>query len=714
MAQVFRATLEGPMGYAKEVAIKLVAPRLVNDDNNIRALVNEARIGGLLRHPNIVEVYDLDQVDGHWFVAMELIRGKTLSDVLKRCRQTDVPLPRSVILEIGIEIAAGLHYAHTFRTADGKKAGLIHRDLKPPNVMLSDRGEVKIMDFGIARSSMNFYLTTTDTPLRGTPMYMAPEQMEQGTLTPAADLFAFGAMLFELVTNRRLFLARDVRQIIVAVMGADLGQRLAPMRERDAQLGEVAARCLERNLDERLGSSRQLHDELVALREAEPDPLSLAEFVAYLQQAVDLGAVAPPEPAAWSWTLNSAPRSASFDPEEEESVSIRRSIEHIAHDLEPFGQSFFGPVQQQDPDFAQIQRMEQQPGFCDTQTGEGQAPGLEGAARPADPIESAPLSQTREREPARTQRMSAEDVVAPRPPPPPRHTSAPNPRRSGAPPRAAWLLAGLLALTTGALIIALVLSIRPDILTAPRGDSASDDPSPAGSGSPQRSEPTDSQAEVIPAPETEAEVTEPPGTGNADEPARPDPREEIAEVLPVVALDPDPPTEAPCEGLDEVDSFVRRGQPFSQAETACLRFTALTQDPLAVSDFTAMQIAAVGLYNARDGEWSKAVERALSFSELSNAPNLNFAGIKPAYDGSRYGVVLTRADVVWRNLDKGYQLSDDDCTFVSEFACRAGVQRHLQGTQSTDHDRWCRIWGDRLQREGKDATEAHDLLAQVE
>ena len=138
----------GPSGFEKEVALKLVPHRLTRDDSNSRALINEARIGGQLRHPNIVEVYELDQAEDTFFVAMELVRGKTLGELLGRCRETGAMLPRCVVLEIAMQIASGLNYAHTFRTTKGQRASLVHRDLKPQNIMIDAKNTVKIMDFG--------------------------------------------------------------------------------------------------------------------------------------------------------------------------------------------------------------------------------------------------------------------------------------------------------------------------------------------------------------------------------------------------------------------------------------------------------------------------------------------------------------------------------------------------------------------------------------
>jgi len=168
-----------------------------------------------------------------------------------------------------------------------------------------------------------------------------------------------------------------------------------------------------------------------------------------------------------------------------------------------------------------------------------------------------------------------------------------------------------------------------------------------------------------------------------------------------------------CEGVD-IAAVDRRGRPFSDQEMACFRDVALALEPVEVRDFTNLQIAVIALYNERDPRWQQGVERALAFSELQNTPNINFAGIKPAYDQGQYATVVRRANVVWNNLDKGYRLTQEHKTFVAEFACRSGVQLHLQGTVSDDHERWCRIWVERLEHEGGDVTEARNLLDQVE
>ncbi len=229
----------------------------------------------------------------------------------------------------------------------------------------------------------------------------------------------------------------------------------------------------------------------------------------------------------------------------------------------------------------------------------------------------------------------------------------------------------------------------------------------------------DAAAEVVEVePITAGHDVEMPTPNIVTPPPRGDDDDATAEPATESPTPPPPPVTATswpgtCAAYD-VRRVTRRGQPFTDGELGCVRDVALNHEPLEIDDFTAIQEATIGLVNTRDASWQQAVERSLSYSELRNSPNLNFAGITPAYNQGRYSTVISRANCVWSNLDKGYAISAADRTFVAEFACRSGVQLHMQGQISPDHERWCRIWVDRLEHEGKDATEARGLLDQVE
>jgi hypothetical protein len=164
-----------------------------------------------------------------------------------------------------------------------------------------------------------------------------------------------------------------------------------------------------------------------------------------------------------------------------------------------------------------------------------------------------------------------------------------------------------------------------------------------------------------------------------------------------------------CEGIDIAD-LDSRGS-LTGAEKTCLmdaaRGKAGASDP-------EIQIAVIVLFNQKVPGWQKSVEAALARRNLANAPNLNFAGIKPAYDGAKYGTVIKRADVVWRNLKKGYALSGEQRTFLSEFACRSALQLHLMQKPNDRGFDWCERWRSRVSKSGGSTSEVDDILDQLE
>ena len=174
----------------REVAVKLLDEGLAADASFRARFAREARVAAGLSHPNVVTVFDVGEDDGRPFIVMELVSGCTLEERLGR----DGALRATDVLAIARQVCAGLEHAHA--------NGLVHRDLKPGNLIERDDGTVKIADFGIARAVEGTELTEAGTVV-GTAAYLAPEQAEAGTVTPATDLFALGAVLYELVTGQR-------------------------------------------------------------------------------------------------------------------------------------------------------------------------------------------------------------------------------------------------------------------------------------------------------------------------------------------------------------------------------------------------------------------------------------------------------------------------------------------------------------------------------
>src|SRR5256885_521598 len=213
-----------------------------------------ARAAGGLQHRNIVTIYDLGEADGQLFIALELVDGRDLSHLI--AAQESLTLERK--LDIAIDVLQGLAYAH------GR--GVIHRDIKPSNVRIASDGSVKIMDFGIAR------LQTADITgsgaIVGTPTYMAPEQITNGPITPATDLFAVGCLLYELLSYRKPVEGETVHGVLYQVLTTDPKPLRASVPSIPLALDPVVAKALTKVPEDRYGSAREMRTALVAIRAA--------------------------------------------------------------------------------------------------------------------------------------------------------------------------------------------------------------------------------------------------------------------------------------------------------------------------------------------------------------------------------------------------------------------------------------------------------------
>jgi serine/threonine-protein kinase len=300
MARVFRAELQGPEGFRKPAAVKIVRSAVAAGNDNLRkALINEARVGGLLHHPNVVETYDYGEVDGHPYIAMEYVRGLGLDDVID-C----VPdLEPARALEIAIQICAGLDHAHNL-SATGQDTNLVHRDLKPSNIIISRDGLVKVMDFGIAKASaLSSTLTQTGTT-KGTPAYMSPEQVGGQKLDRRSDLFSLGAIISELALGKRLFRGDSLISVLSAVIQVE--ERLANsgvLDELDAYLpglGAIVHRCLRMNPDLRYPDAARVEEALEGLSAGLVTKTPIKLWVRDLMAQVEAETRAAPSRASWS------------------------------------------------------------------------------------------------------------------------------------------------------------------------------------------------------------------------------------------------------------------------------------------------------------------------------------------------------------------------------------------------------------------------------
>ena len=240
MARVYRAVLSGPGGFRKQVAVKQMRPHVGQDERMVRFLINEARLGGHLRHPNVVEVYEFGQVDDTHYLAIEYVDGPTLAQVMERsARQGGMP-PR-LAASIAMQICLGLQYAHTAADDQGQPMKLVHRDLKPSNVLMRLDGVVKLADFGVARAATNITKTTTGMT-RGTPQYMSPEQVtgeKHGQLDGRSDLFSLTSILAEMITGQTVFEAPNLLDLLNKIARVEVGEALQAVAERAPALQAV-------------------------------------------------------------------------------------------------------------------------------------------------------------------------------------------------------------------------------------------------------------------------------------------------------------------------------------------------------------------------------------------------------------------------------------------------------------------------------------------
>jgi len=269
MAEVFRATYSPEGGFQKQVAVKRVLPAYADDEEFIGLFRREAELGSLLIHPNVVQVLDL---------------GLTLSALLRRLPQRR--LPPAAVAYLGAEVAQALAYVHGRTNSEGEPLGLVHRDLNPPNILVSRIGEVKLSDFGIARAAHLVALTQTRT-VRGKAGYMAPEQARGKPLDGRADLFALGLTLHEALTGQRVLQGDSDAALMHATVHqpVPLPSELVP--DISPALEAAIMGLLEADLNRRTPSGEVLHRQLLALRGAEaPYPLGRQLLVEAVRRAL--------------------------------------------------------------------------------------------------------------------------------------------------------------------------------------------------------------------------------------------------------------------------------------------------------------------------------------------------------------------------------------------------------------------------------------------
>jgi serine/threonine protein kinase len=251
MAEVWKAKISGPAGFQRTLVVKRILPHLVEDPTFVQMFMAEARLSARLNHANIVQVYELGDVDGEYYLAMEYVRGHDLVSVVRAQLERGLPPPGMGAFVVR-EVCRALAYAHALIDERGHPLRLIHRDVSPSNVMMGFDGAVRLLDFGIAKAlaEASDNKTVTGT-LKGKFGYMSPEQVEGGEIDHRSDLFAAGVVLHEVLTGRRLFKGQSDLQTIAMVREAKVEPPSLTNPAVQPELDAVCLRALARDPEAR-------------------------------------------------------------------------------------------------------------------------------------------------------------------------------------------------------------------------------------------------------------------------------------------------------------------------------------------------------------------------------------------------------------------------------------------------------------------------------
>ena len=295
MAEVFLGEATSVQGFKKRVAIKRVLPHLASHTNFIGMFLDEARLGARLSHANIVSVFDIGKSDNSFFIVMEFVDGTNLKKIIETLRVKGESFPLKDVLYIAMETCRGLSYAHELVDDDGHPVDLVHRDVSPPNILISKRGEVKVTDFGLAKARTQLERTDPGV-VKGKFSYLSPEVATGQDVDERADIFALGVCVWEMLAGRRLFLGDTDYETVQAVSNANVPSLVGVHPEVDPQIEGLILKALARDPDDRFRTAREFGDALAGYLFHHQMKVTSYDIANLVKAALERQKSVPPQP----------------------------------------------------------------------------------------------------------------------------------------------------------------------------------------------------------------------------------------------------------------------------------------------------------------------------------------------------------------------------------------------------------------------------------
>jgi serine/threonine-protein kinase len=262
MAEVFLAVARGPAGFNKLVVIKRLKDELVENELHRVMFLDEARLAARLSHPNVVQTYEVVGEGKTFFITMEYLEGQALSALLRETHKAGIGLDPAFCAHVCSEVLLGLHYAHELCGFDGTPLRIVHRDVSPQNIFVTYEGQIKIVDFGIAKAELSSTHTQAGT-FKGKVAYMAPEQFQGGGIDRRVDIFTTGIVLWEMITGARLMSAGNPANTLMRVLREPLPRVSEVTPNVDPELDAIVMKALERDPAARWQTAKEMRDALV-------------------------------------------------------------------------------------------------------------------------------------------------------------------------------------------------------------------------------------------------------------------------------------------------------------------------------------------------------------------------------------------------------------------------------------------------------------------